>query len=68
MLYDVSVAANSSQLGGQAIIAGTVIVEIQGTNYTGMCVVKEIKIIFSVLQVQSYHKSHHLYMDLDDIW
>ena len=35
MLYDVSVAAGSSQLGEQDLMAGTVIVEIQGTNYTG---------------------------------
>ena len=38
VLYDVSVAAGSAQLGGQDIMAGTVIVEIQGTNYTGRCI------------------------------
>ena len=35
VLYDVSVAANSSQLGGQDNTGGSVVVEIQGTNYTG---------------------------------
>ena len=34
VLYDVSVAAGSVQLDGQDLMAGTVIVEIQGTNYT----------------------------------
>ena len=36
VLYHVGEAASSSQLGGQGIMDGTIVVEIQGTNYTGM--------------------------------
>ena len=42
MLYNVSVAASSSQLGGQDITNVTLVVEIEGTNYTGMFMTKAI--------------------------
>ena len=34
VLYDVSVIANSSQLGGMDYINGTVAIEVRDTNYT----------------------------------
>ena len=55
VLYDVSVAAGSAQLGGQDIMAGTVIVEIQGTNYTGRCIYISINMVNTIFgRYQAY--------------
>ena len=59
MLYDVSVAAGSSQLGGQDIMAGTVMVEIQGTNYTGMYMTKILSHYIRCTLISRHHKSYY---------
>ena len=42
VLYNVSVAASNAQLGGQDITNVTLVVEIEGTNYTGRFMTKTI--------------------------
>ena len=46
VLYDVSVNASNSRLGGQGNSAATVVVETQGTNHTGMYMTKQFETIF----------------------
>ena len=68
MLYNVSVAASNAQLGGQGITNGTLVVEIQGTNYTGLCMnknnLKSYAVYFDFIVI---NKFYYTKLSSDDI-